>query len=100
MTPLERAISAINNTAVVQNIAGDQNGVIGDEPLYVVTNPDAVARAVLEAIREPSEGMVREGCLADIPGGRFDEATFTEAHIGEQDAPVIWQAMIDAALTE
>lgn len=93
MTPLERAISAINNTAVVQNIAGDQNGVIGDEPLYVVTNPDAVARAVLEAIREPSEGMVEDGAF-QIPCGQGVEEG--PPNIG--DAKDCWQAMIDHIL--
>lgn len=93
MTPLERAARALYDRLPHVVEWDDLSQSAKDENI-------AVARAVLEAIREPSEGMVREGCLADFPGGRFGEATFTEAHIGEDDAPVIWQAMIDAALSE
>lgn len=85
MTPLDRAIAIINNTARIENIAGDQLGVAEPEPLYVVTNPAEVARAVLEAIREPSEAMVEA-----IPDDR-------NTPIYAED---IWQAMIDAALAE
>lgn len=54
--------------------------------------------AVLQAVREPSEAMVEAGCHADIPGGRYGEPTFRESTIDDKDAPVIWQAMLDAAL--
>lgn len=57
MTPLDRAIAAINNTARVANIAGDEGGVLSDTPFRVITNPEDVARAVIAAIREPSEAM-------------------------------------------
>ncbi len=57
-----------------------------------------LARAAVGAMREPSPQMVRAGIDADIPGGRYGEPTFRASTINEADAPVIWQAMIDAAL--
>ncbi|SNT15622.1 hypothetical protein SAMN06295912_1502 [Sphingomonas laterariae] len=45
------AIEAINSTAKVANVAGDQMGVVGRAPLYVVVNPEEVAQAVIDAIR-------------------------------------------------
>lgn len=48
-----------------------------------------VARAALEAMREPSEAMLKAG---DLPG--WDDSV-TVGLSGE-----VWQAMIDAALTE
>lgn len=53
------------------------------------------ARAVLEAIREPSEGMVKEGAY-QIPCGQGVE----EGPPNASDAKDCWQAMIDAALSE
>jgi hypothetical protein len=53
------------------------------------------ARAVLRAIREPSEGMREAGeyddCSPPGTGGKY---------ISEDDAQMVWQAMIDAALGE
>lgn len=57
-----------------------------------------VARAVIAAMREPTEAMLRAGAEADIPGGRIDESTFRESRIDTDDAPIIWHAMIDEAL--
>lgn len=105
MTPLERAARAIADDLRRQEPkhggtyfvdATNINATVVDGTFDL----RSIARAVLEAIREPSEVMVREGCLADIPGGRYGEATFTEAQIGKDDAPVIWEAMIHAALVE
>lgn len=45
------AVAAINNTARVADIAGDQLGVVSATPFYVVVNPDEVARAVIRALR-------------------------------------------------
>lgn len=101
MTPIERAARALARRACPPGGEAQFPYVSADEweakhwPDHV-----AAARAVLTAIREPSDVMVREGCLADFPGGRYGEPTFTEAQIGKDDAPVIWQAMIDAALIE
>lgn len=56
------------------------------------------ARAVLQAIREPSEGMVEAGQSAledpDITG---DDGTVC---IVDGDANAVYRAMIDAALSE
>lgn len=97
MTPLERAIAIINNSARIENISGDQLGVTGANALYVVTNPADVARAVLEAIREPSEAMKKAGA--------FCEPFMTESGAkpmtpGQIIACACYDAMIDAALSE
>jgi hypothetical protein len=58
---------------------------------------DAV-RAVLQAIREPSPEMLRAGNIT-VPAQ--DESTpCYEYDLGEDDANRVWQAMIDAALTD
>ena len=44
---------------------------------------DAMARAAIEALREPTEAMVKSG---------------SAIHCQEYEAPIIWQDMIDAAL--
>lgn len=91
MTPLDRAIAAINNTASVQDVAGDQQGVVGARPLHVVTNPEEVARAVLQAIREPSSEMCGEAhdtLLYAVKGEEMDVAR------------AVWGRMMDAALEE
>ncbi|MFD0848214.1 hypothetical protein [Sphingosinicella xenopeptidilytica] len=93
MTPLERAIAAINNTALVQNIAGDQLGVVGREPFYVVTNPEPLARAVLRAISEPSDAMVSDGADMIPCSGGGDEGP-----PNYRAARQCWRAMINAAL--
>lgn len=78
MTPLERAARAIYK--------------LGDNGPYTLAEEDEqwhhhvdTARAVLEAIREPSEGMVDAAQVAHGP-----EATYRTA----------WRGMIDAALAE
>src|SRR5688572_5024787 len=77
MTPLERAARAVYKL-------GD-NGPYGpeDEDEQWHQHVD-VARAVLQAIREPSEAMEEAG----------------DSCLGLATSPVIWQAMIDAALEE
>ena len=47
---INQAVGAINNSARVADISGDQMGVLGKEPFHVVTNPGEVARAVLQAL--------------------------------------------------
>jgi len=101
MTPFERAARAL----ALAYICARDNRKPDDEYAQQYANAawqshSPQVAAVLKAIREPSEDMIREGCLADFPGGRYGESTFTEAQIGKEDAPVIWQAMIDAALIE
>lgn len=69
MTPLERAARAVGDT--VSACPSTEN--------YI-----AVARAVLQAIREPSVDMNYKGCLNHPPANTAG----------------IWRAMIDAALEE
>jgi hypothetical protein len=58
----------------------------------------AAARAVLQAIREPTHEVLRAGNIT-VPAQ--DESTpCYEYDLGEDDANRVWQAMIDAALTE
>ena len=52
---------------------------------------EALARAALRALREPTEAMVRANGTSQFEEGRrwLDE-----------DARITWQAMVDAALSE
>ncbi len=60
---ISRAVAAINNTARVADVSGDQQGSLGSglfcdecgarvEPCFVVINPEQVARAVIAAISQ------------------------------------------------
>lgn len=51
-----------------------------------------VARAILQALREPSPGMIKVGAPIAADG--------TPADDGERAAESVWQAMIDATLSE
>lgn len=67
-----------------------------NQMVQAATWPDLVeqARAVLQAIREPSEKMVAAGSFAgafDIPDGRYSAS---------EEAQKVWEAMIDTALEE
>jgi len=73
MTPLERAAAAIE-------------AALGPDDT-ICSTPKDVVRAVLTAIREPSEDMISVG------GDDFDTAVPNEVE-------GLWQAMIDAALAE
>ncbi|MCK0531432.1 hypothetical protein [Sphingobium agri] len=80
-SPLERAARALCE------LAGNPPGATMDgKPLWQDYLPEV--RAVLSAIREPSESMERAGWTADLP--------FTPSiKVG-----TIWQSMIDAMLKE
>lgn len=56
-----------------------------------------MADAVLGALLEPTGGMIEAGTEADIPGGRYGEATFRDSSVFEDDVLVIWADMIRAA---
>lgn len=58
------------------------------------------ARAVLEAIREPSEGMKSAAYDFDITESFDTTADQTWRYVSDEDAGAIWQTMIDAALEE
>jgi len=78
-SPIERAARAVRCARALP----------GTNPVAKLSEVDyRVARAVIEAIREPSEGMNRAGWTADLP--------FTPSI----KVDVVWQAMIDALLKE
>lgn len=81
MTPLERAAKAID----------DLLGVDGQ----LDATPEEAARAVLEAIREPSEVMVAGAGINAPEEIVFYDRADVQAHLSRA-----WQAMIDAALEE
>ncbi len=60
-------------------------------PFCFPSDTDIAARAALEAMREPTEAMVRDGLRVPV---QFDAATVMV------DGKAMWQAMIDAALAE
>lgn len=97
MTPLERAARAL----CTDRDPGDTSGGPHPSGTWIEkgeawwTGYVDQARAVLEAIREPSEGMVKEGAY-QIPCGQGVE----EGPPNASDAKDCWQAMIDAALSE
>lgn len=76
MTPIERAVAAIDGMLGW--------GADGEPPLEIV-------RAVVAAIREPSEHMVRAG---------EDVLTYSPDNIIRNQADKVWCGMIDAILEE
>lgn len=98
-SPLERARDAILR---VQNPKVDfDREPTGDlelhaevhRSLHELGKTESIARAVLEAIREPSEGM----CVA---GGENIVHSDGQTEPDTDAAKSVWQAMIDAALSE
>lgn len=83
MTPLKRAAQAVEAEFLAQGIID----------LVVEDRVDlrALARAVLTAIREPSEAMLDRG----MDGAPDLDCSFEPDH-----SRIVWQAMIDAALGE
>jgi uncharacterized Fe-S center protein len=77
LSPFERAVRAIEQTPVMSDT-------------YAMAGEDAVAlaRAVLQAVRDPSEAMLEAGEQKDL------------AATDRASALTHWQAMIDAALAE
>lgn len=89
MTPIERAARAICLTLGHDPDKDDEVGLGDPGDLNWNMFEDQV-RAVLEAIREPSEVMAKAGT---------DALPAFEAPL-RADASDCWQAMIDAALSE
>lgn len=58
------------------------------------------ARAVLRAIREPSDAMVESGGNVQWWETIGDSGETVEAGLASDDVARVWQAMIDAALEE
>jgi len=88
MTPLERAARALCASQ------GDDWEREGHEGL--LKNYSTHARAVLMAIREPSEGMLSAG--GDVPCDDYISGGVIYSTTAETRA--VWQAMLDSALEE
>jgi hypothetical protein len=86
MTPLERA-----ERALAENLSTFLTDIDGSNEDVVLRN---AVRAVLTAIREPSEGMEDHGQGAILE--RWVKAEGPDV----DSAKASWQAMIDAALAE
>jgi len=94
MTPIERACVAIIEALRAQGNLCDDCG----EPEYAQVEGsfevEPVARAVLQAIREPSGGMKSSTW---IKLGDYSISTEDQRALAAAD---VWRAMIDAALEE
>jgi hypothetical protein len=93
MTPLEKAARAL---AKVQSGTDEWDAY---DQAFQETLIEAV-RAVLQAIREPSEVMVEAGAV-DVYSQTY--ADHMESEVREDDRRIaqnVWCEMIDAALTE
>lgn len=101
MTPLERAARALYKSRNEHiEIIGAPFGLKGYVPPFEELHPYSQrqyldeARAVLQAIREPSEAMVSSA----HHGIEFSDGLSESEY---KDAPIAcWQAMVDAALSE
>lgn len=102
MSPLERALQALS----VAGVGRDYYSEHDLSELAATSAPETVrdakrdredllcfTRAVLQAIREPSEGMVEAGDRAEMALGEV-------RGLGVYGTERIWPAMIDAALEE
>ena len=84
MDIIERAARAVR----------DARSLPGTKPVATLSDVDRrVARAVLQAIRDPSEAM-------DEKGQEVCNAAYLEVDEVPADAHFVWQAMIDAALRD
>lgn len=88
MTPLERAAQAAQGVI-------DEARKWGENP---AEHSEKIARAVLQAIREPSKSMKEAGADGPLTTSHGDDESFD--YVSEDDAATCWQAMIDAALEE
>jgi len=87
MTPIEQAARALVGSYPLDS---------GETPLdWQDVVP--VVRAVLTALREPSEAMVR---AADVDGAMEASYPDSDGSFATGGERLVWQAMIDAALEE
>lgn len=87
MTPLERgarALSTLDGHA--------DNATLGGKPMW--HDYVAHARVVLDAIREPSEGMANAAYRMQMDSANLGKGRLRADGVG------IWRAMIDTALCE
>lgn len=91
MTPLERAAMALYARSYRAKLPGPPPPAWSALSRRDRDGFAEAARAVLQAIREPSEAMTKAGS-AVLPGIPRPQT--------EMDSELAWQAMIDAALEE
>lgn len=99
MTPIERASRALASSHYAARF-----GKPSDDP-HVVMNVDArwpdfevTVRAVLQAIREPSEAMKTGAEFSELTMSYGGENSFE--YLSEENAADVWRGMVDAALAE
>jgi hypothetical protein len=100
MTKIEEVARAIGTELSAQDYVLVTDGNLTDVIVDGHFDLEKVAIAAMVALREPNAAMIEAAVDADIPGGRWGEPGFRESRIDEKDAPVIWRAVIDAALAE
>ena len=93
MSPDERAARAL------QEAWDDGSDVASGLPPIEFTDAEAahLARAVLQAVREPSEGMIEAGRWNDFTPHSVDSS---ETAAADADVALVWRNMIDKALTD
>lgn len=102
MTPLERAKQALHDQLPCSRCLPDGsleiNGPISRQQL------ELAARAVLQAFREPTDGMQKAAFAQKVSfrsgSGMSDVGQLSVEYEGEPGAATVWRAMIDAALEE
>ncbi len=78
---------------MIERAAKALDDVYDISPRGELINHEACIRAVLAAIREPSEGMKDAGSEAMLEHG-------VDIFLDSRETVAMWQAMIDAALGE
>lgn len=69
-----------------------------DQSEAIALLPLPEARAAIEAMREPTEAMLKAGASVEVPRGHGGDDWNEE--IGDYEAESAYTAMIDAALTK
>lgn len=93
---IERAARAIIQQLGVDGLIHEAGGKLSVDGVV----PEHLARAVIRAIREPSEGMIEAGGNVQWWESIGDDGETIETRLYPDDVPRVWQAMIDAALGE
>ena len=92
MNMLEKVARAIVNAQLVILCTDEEWSIYKQRAPTFYVNAQAAARAAIEAMRQPSDQMM------DAPlGSRGDTV---RGFLDMYDAEQVWQAMIDAALSE
>jgi hypothetical protein len=83
-------VEAALASAIGEHAGADLRSKFG---LFMADHPGLLARAAIEAMREPTDSMIQSAVAKDDPGS----SVFNEPYvpISHEEA---WRAMIDAAL--